>query len=102
MTKKNINRLLKDKYSLPIELQRGGGDRDMQDTQQQILNLLENLRFKDGRSLKEIFEAEKARKAAEEEEKRLKEIAEQQEANQENSSTDSDLQDDAISSHDSF
>ena len=68
--------MLKDKYSLPNELQRGGGDRDMKDVQSQILNLLENLRFKDGRSLREIYEAEKARKAAEEEERRLKEIAE--------------------------
>ena len=49
----------------------------MKDIQSQILNLLENLRFKDGRSLREIFEAEKARKAAEEEEQRQKEIAEQ-------------------------
>ena len=86
-------RLLKDKYSIPIELQRGGGDRDMKDIQSQILNLLENLRFKDGRSLREIFEAEKARKAAEEEERRQKEIAEQQIANQEESS-DSEFQDD--------
>ena len=58
----------------------------MKDIQSQILNLLENLRFKDGRSLREIFEAEKARKAAEEEEQRQKEIAEQQIANQEESS----------------
>jgi len=86
-------RLLKDKYSIPIELQRGGGDRDMKDIQSQILNLLENLRFKDGRSLREIFEAEKARKAAEEEEQRQKEIAEQQIANQEEDS-DSEFQDD--------
>jgi hypothetical protein len=58
----------------------------MKDIQSQILTLLENLRFKDGRSLREIFEAEKARKAAEEEEQRQKEIAEQQIANQEESS----------------
>ena len=49
----NMNKMLKDKYSLHNELVRGNGEKDLGDIKSQIENLLENLRFNNGRSLKE-------------------------------------------------
>jgi transcriptional regulator of heat shock response len=75
-----MNKMLKDKYSLPNELMRGNGQQDLEVINNGVRNLLENLRFNDGRSLKELLEEMKRQKALREQEERMRELAAQEQA----------------------
>jgi len=52
----NMNKMLKDKYSLENELRRGHGNDDLAAIQGGVMSLLENLRFNNGITLKEKLE----------------------------------------------
>ena len=55
----NMNKMLKDKYSVIKDLARSGGDKDIEHIKARIKSMLSNLRFADGRSLQEVLEAMK-------------------------------------------
>lgn len=47
----NMCKMLQDKYSLMNGLKKATGDVDLADIKTKLLNMLQNLRFSDGRSL---------------------------------------------------
>ena len=47
----NMCKMLQDKYSLMNGLKKAKGDADLTDIKTKLLNMLQNLRFSDGRSL---------------------------------------------------
>lgn len=49
-------KMLQDKYSLMNGLKKATGDVDLIDIKAKLLNMLQNLRFSDGRSLQELLE----------------------------------------------
>lgn len=52
----NMCKMLQDKYSLMNGLKKATGDVDLVDIKTKLLNMLQNLRFSDGRSLQELLE----------------------------------------------
>jgi hypothetical protein len=79
----NINKMLKDKYDL---MQTIGESPDLMAVQAKIKEMLENLRFTDGRSLIEVLDSQRVQKQLEAEEARLKQINEEAEANKDDMS----------------
>lgn len=57
-----MNKMLKDKYSLMNELKKAKGDVDLIDIKTNLMNMLHNLRFSDGRSLHELLEESETNK----------------------------------------
>lgn len=68
----NMNRMLKNKYSVMTDLMKSGGDKDLNIIKQKINSMLTNMRFQDGRSLQQVLDEMKLQKEVEEEEARLK------------------------------
>jgi len=72
----NMNKMLKDKYSVLKDLAKSGADKDLTAIKQKVNSMLINMRFSDGRSLQEVLESMKMQKQVEEEEARLKAMQE--------------------------
>jgi hypothetical protein len=68
--------MVKDKYSLMNALSKKGanGRADLQDIQTNMQDLLDNMKFSDGRSLREVMEEKRLQKEADLEEARLREL----------------------------
>ena len=67
----NMDKMLKDKYSVMKDLVRSGGDKDLKHIKMKVNSMLTNLRFNDGRSLAEARETMKMQDAVAEEEANL-------------------------------
>jgi hypothetical protein len=67
----NMDKMLKDKYSVMKDLARSGGDKDLKHIKMKVNSMLTNLRFNDGRSLAEALETMKMEDAVAEEEANL-------------------------------
>ena len=67
----NMDKMLKDKYSVMKDLARSGGDKDLKHIKMKVNSMLTNLRFNDGRSLAEALDTMKMQDAVAEEEANL-------------------------------
>ena len=74
----NMNRMLKDKYSVMKDLNKSGGDKDLEAIKKKINSMLGNLRFNDGRSLQEVLKNMEVQKQLKEEEDKLKAMMEEE------------------------
>lgn len=74
--KDNMNRMLKDKYSVMKDLAKSGGDKDLTLIKQKVGSMMLNLRFTDGRNLQEVLESFKMQQQLVEEEDKLKAMQE--------------------------
>lgn len=74
----NMNKMLKDKYSVMKDLIKSGGDKDLNHIKQKISSMLTNMRFHDGRSLQQVLDEMNLQKKVEEEEARLKAMQEKE------------------------
>ena len=102
--KDNMNTMLKEKYSVLMDLLRSGGDKDLDVIKTKVNSMLFNLRFKDGRSLQEVLESKQMQLRLKEEEAKLKEMEEaEKQAKQGGNSSDSFVSEDfSDSENDSF
>jgi hypothetical protein len=101
----NMNKMLKDKYSLDNELRKGHGNDDLDAIQGGILGLLENLRFNSGTTLKEKLEEMKNAEALRLQEEAFRSAEAEAKARLENEDEDtseSDKYEDDDESHDSY
>lgn len=64
--------MVKDRYSVKQMLDKSTGSKDFEAIQKQLYDLLENLKFADGRSLAEVLEARRQKILLEEEEANLR------------------------------
>ena len=99
-----MNTMLKEKYSVLMDLLRSGGDKDLDVIKTKVNSMLFNLRFKDGRSLQEVLESKQMQLRLKEEEAKLKEMEEaEKQAKQGGNSSDSFVSEDfSDSENDSF
>jgi hypothetical protein len=74
----NMNKMLKNKYSVIEDLKKYAADKDLDEIKRKVKSMLTNLRFNDGRSLNDVVDSMKMKKQAEEAEAQLKEFEESQ------------------------
>ena len=68
----NMRKMLQDKYSLMNGLKKASGDTVLIEIKAKLLNMLQNLRFSDGRGLQELLEENEVQKVMEIEEEKMK------------------------------
>lgn len=103
--KDNMNKMLKDKYSVMKDLMKSGGDQDIVLIKQKVSSMLANLRFTDGRSLQEVVESMKMQEIIKEQEAKLKLMEEQERARKMQNQSDDSFVSESLSGdseHDSF